>query len=128
LRVQVGSSKQTFNLLIDTGSSWNWINACNFNKTSDAACPEFFFNPNRSSSLQCSGDIKKINYGLGETEGYICTDSIEIDGLGSSSSVKMPLIMRQGPVYIDQPNFDGILGLSPQDESAGPLIMNYLFS
>ena len=56
-------------------------------------------------------------------KGDIITDFM---GVTSDVNVKMPfLINNVNYRYI--PQFLGILGLSPKDESAGPLLIDYLY-
>ena len=116
---------QVFNLLVDTGSSWNWVNSCH--SESPGECPDYFYDLEMSSSVECGTETKHIKYGIGEIEGPICTDYIGLYGMDESLSVQMPFIARSVNPYAEQPFFDGILGLAPNDESSGPLLIEYIY-
>ena len=56
-KTELKNETQTFNLLVDTGSSWTWVNSCNkaFNsywKYND--CPKYYFDMTKSSTIKCS--------------------------------------------------------------------------
>jgi len=127
------SEEQTFNLLVDTGSSWTWVNSCNkaYNPYwNENKCPSYYFDMTKSTSLKCSKETKYIKYGVGEIDGNICEDimsvhqSRQIDQL----SMKVPFLSKHDENDQGRPYFDGILGLSPDDESSGPLFLQYLYS
>lgn len=55
---------QTFDLLADTGSSWNWVYTCSksikgFNRQIKTlvpeVCPKYYFDPSKSSTIDCTG-------------------------------------------------------------------------
>jgi hypothetical protein len=57
-------------MLVDTGSSWNWVMSCNKNVHRDWAkklCP--YFDESQSSSLSSTGQSKTITYGGNATVG-----------------------------------------------------------
>jgi hypothetical protein len=73
--------QQTFNLLVDTGSSWTWVNSCNkaYNPYwTKNKCPSYYFDMTKSTTLKCSKNTKYIKYGVGEINGNICEDYISI--------------------------------------------------
>ena len=51
-KMTFGSSNppQSFNLLVDTGSSWNWVASCNKTTWKGDKCPSYYFN----ESLSCN--------------------------------------------------------------------------
>lgn len=120
----------TFNFLVDTGSSWNWVHSCNPDKFAfwtNHTCP--YFRVNESSTLECSEERKYIQYGSGEVEGPICQEDLLVYGTDDMEA-HMPMILHEMPRGFKRKGFvtyDGILGLSPDDESAGPLYINYLY-
>jgi hypothetical protein len=57
-----------FNLLVDTGSSWTWVKACDKSKDpywQNNKCPESYFDMAASPSLDCSDETMYIRYGSG---------------------------------------------------------------
>jgi hypothetical protein len=55
---------QVFDLLADTGSSWNWVFTCSkqikgfhhLSKTmNQVVCPKYYFDSSKSSSIDCTG-------------------------------------------------------------------------
>lgn len=85
LSVGTPSDSQTFDLLVDTGSSWNWVNTCSgeFQTYRDqaknnATCPSYYFDSKKSPTLSCSSEQKYIRYGSGATLGTICEDEIKV--------------------------------------------------
>jgi hypothetical protein len=57
-KIMIGSGKdQTFNLLADTGSSWNWVKSCDKDEYAywqNNQCPEYYFDQAVSSTLECT--------------------------------------------------------------------------
>ena len=75
------SEEQTFNLLVDTGSSWTWVNSCNKAYNSywnENSCPFYYFDMTKSTTLKCSKRTKYIKYGVGEIDGNICEDVLTV--------------------------------------------------
>ena len=97
---------QPKNLLVDTGSSWTWVAG---------------FDRNASPTLKCTNQTKFIQYGIGFINGEICYDNV---GLKLNFTANMPFIVADQKTHFER--YDGILGLSPKDESAGPLLPDYL--
>lgn len=61
-----------FNLFVDTGSSWTWVNTCDpianpFWKTK--TCPSFYLNIDGATSIKCTNKNKFIIYGSGLVAG-----------------------------------------------------------
>jgi hypothetical protein len=82
---------QTFDLLADTGSSWNWVYTCSksikgFNRQIKTlvpeVCPKYYFDPSKSSTIDCTGKQKYIKYGSGATIGEICSDYLQVHNTG----------------------------------------------
>lgn len=75
--ITVGTPPQTFNVILDTGSSDLWVanNDC-------SACPQdvTLFNPGSSSSLSQSQQSIQISYGSGEVAGSVATDTVSMGG------------------------------------------------
>jgi hypothetical protein len=88
-RVSFGGS--THNLMIDTGSSWTWVNSCNsdVNEYWDREgneCPFYYFDEDESTSLECSDETKYIKYGIGELYGNICEENVAAVGVDNLSA------------------------------------------
>jgi hypothetical protein len=77
-KMTFGSSNppQSFNLLVDTGSSWNWVASCNKTTWKGDKCPSYYFNESLSSTLTCSDKTKRIGYLGSAVEGPICEDEV----------------------------------------------------
>ncbi|KAH9001074.1 acid protease [Lactarius akahatsu] len=72
-QVNVGTPAQSFNLILDTGSSDLW-----FATTVCASCPSGTpeFDPSKSTSLQTGTDPISLKYGSGSAAGIIARDTI----------------------------------------------------
>jgi hypothetical protein len=90
-------NKQEFNLLIDTGSTWTWVNTC---MDEDDDCPPYFFDIHKDpENHDCTENRKRIVYGMGSIDGQICNGLIELSGVDDKFSVKMPFIARDVDPY-----------------------------
>lgn len=128
---------QTLNLLADTGSSWTWVKSCDKSQYpywDSHTCPDYYFDEAASSSLTCTDKQKFIRYGSGSVNGQECEDYLRVFNT-ASMSVKMPFLLDKmakdlSNQIMQQFNlaYDGILGLSPSDDSSGPLFIDYLYS
>ena len=86
-----------FNLLVDTGSSWTWVKACDGNENSywqTNKCPENFFDMGMSPSLDCSDEKMYIRYGSGSVSGPICKDFVKVYNT-DDMRVVMPFIVSK---------------------------------
>jgi hypothetical protein len=89
------------------------------------------FSRDNSSSLKCTPNYKDITYGDGRTtKGLICEDYLKVYNT-EDIKANMPFMTVDMPWDVQKSSellvYDGILGLSPNDESAGPLLIEYLF-
>ena len=77
----------------------------------------------KSRSLKCSKKTKYIKYGVGEIDGNICDDFLTVHQSRPSDQLSkmMPFLSKHDENDLGRPYFDGILGLSPDDDSNGPL-------
>ncbi|KAH7086669.1 acid protease [Auriculariales sp. MPI-PUGE-AT-0066] len=73
--VTFGSSGQTLNISIDTGSSDLWV------KTNCRNCTGQQFNPSKSRTYRNTGRRFQIQYGTGSASGTLAQDTITIGGL-----------------------------------------------
>ena len=88
-----GEQLQPIEILLDTGSSWTWVNSCNpdANYWKQHECPSFFFDQTKSSSISYSGEEKYIKYGIGSMTGDIVSDFM---GVADDVKVKMPFLLN----------------------------------
>ncbi|KZT58872.1 acid protease [Calocera cornea HHB12733] len=97
MQVAVGTSGQTFNLLIDTGSSNTWVGAATK------------YEP--SSSSKSTGDSVTVSYGSGEFSGKEYTDTVDLgNGLVITKQSIGAATSSQGFEGVD-----GIIGIGPSD-------------
>lgn len=67
--------------MLDTGSSWTWVNSCNSDVNdfwNYNECPFYYYDEDESSTLECTDENKYIKYGIGELWGNICEENIQI--------------------------------------------------
>jgi len=48
-------------------------------KKTQKKCPEYYFNPSNSSTIECTGEYKSIKYGSGHVRGEICRDYLKVN-------------------------------------------------
>lgn len=120
-------------MLADTGSSWTWVYTCGDNflgysskPDEDGTCPYYYFDSKKSSSNTCTDKTKYIKYGKGSASGKICHDVIKVSNT-ADMQVKMPFVENKVMFDFGRQQWDGILGLAPVDESAGPLLVPNLY-
>ena len=113
----------TLDLLVDTGSSWSWVMSCNKHENDyweNNTCP--YFDMTTSSSLSPMEKEKQIVYGGNTTvRGSVYDEYLQVYG-SSEMKAHFPIILKKMPKK-SVALFNGILGLSPNDESAGPLMI-----
>jgi hypothetical protein len=112
-----GSQRQVVNLLVDTGSSWTWTSVDDCDPTIEK-CTQKAFHAQASDSFVLTDTFKSIVYGSHKSDGYVARDDLFLSNNMSAIGMEF-LAVRE----IDRV-LEGILGLSPIDESAGPLLVN----
>ncbi|RPD60576.1 acid protease [Lentinus tigrinus ALCF2SS1-7] len=104
--VSVGNPPQTFNLLIDTGSSNTWVGA------------QTLTNPFLGSgTTQPTGELVEVTYGSGFVIGQEFVDGITLGGLTIQNQSFGSALLSEG--FDD---VDGILGIGPSDLTCGTLV------
>ena len=101
-----------------------WVASCGTD-WDGKGCPEELFDENGQSGLVETNQTKKIVYGDGEIDGYIVYDEVSV----GNYTANMPFLTNRIPYFSGSqplPPYSGIVGFAPRDESAGPLIMDYL--
>ena len=123
-----GSEEQTLAMLVDTGSSWLWTytaESCLAGTVIDGKCNSTsYFDTSLSTSFYDTGDTKNITYGSGRTEGDIVTDRV---GMTDLPDIYVDVFKFLSVDSTSASAFQGILGLSPVDDSSGPLFVQYLY-
>lgn len=81
-------------------------------KKNKKKCPEYYFNPQNSSSIQCTGVKKSAKYGSGKIRGEICNDFLKVNNTDDMKAW-VPFLEEKAQVDFGPSRWDGILGLSP---------------
>jgi len=126
-----GSKKQPMSLLVDTGSSWTWVATDKCKSTPTEKCDDTHLYHHRDSvTYKEAGKKYDIKYGSGIIKGLKATDSVYLPGMprGKKTGVKdFPFLAVDSVPSAAKKIMSGIIGLSPKDDSAGPLFVDYLF-
>ncbi|EKM57087.1 uncharacterized protein PHACADRAFT_160625 [Phanerochaete carnosa HHB-10118-sp] len=109
VQVGVGSPAQTYNLLVDTGSSNTWVGA---NKTKP-------YRPSKSSSR--TPDEVAVKYGSGSFSGELWNDTVIIGSNGALTISKQGVAAAIMSTGFEGSNIDGILGIGPTDLTLGTI-------
>lgn len=119
----VGTPKQCFDVVADTGSDSVIIPSCICSETPGAGCKpgeKCFRGTNRSSTFMISAAINavQITFGSGTIEAAVASDDVEVGGISTRMDDGVLLMVNRAALQI-QGNFQGILGLGiPKDEQA----------
>jgi len=70
-KIYIGSNKQEFDLIFDTGSAWVWVGT---DMCDTCANPHKFDTANSTSFDQLSNSLSTLRYGRGMVMGYDTTD------------------------------------------------------
>uniref|UniRef100_A0A914CUU4 Peptidase A1 domain-containing protein n=1 Tax=Acrobeloides nanus TaxID=290746 RepID=A0A914CUU4_9BILA len=112
-KIGIGTPAQTFELVMDTGSSNIWV-------VDKATCQTLdckgdnrnMFNKTKSSTLKSLNKDLEIDYGTGSVKGHAYSDTVEITGTGISiKNQDLLLAYSVDDTFRHQP-IDGIFGLS----------------
>jgi len=117
--IYVGSMKQQFDLIFDTGSSWVWVehefcNAC--------ANPQKLKSRESTSFTQVSPELSTLRYGRGQVYGYDSRDQICLNEESTIGHGCMDNYLFKSVVYqrdLQGLAGAGIIGLSPSAEGMG---------
>jgi len=112
--VEVGSQKQSFNVIYDTGSSNLWIPAKNCSNC--GVKPKF--DTSKSHSYVADGREFKIVYGSGPVSGYLAQDTVTLGNTGVTKQTMALVTDVSGlGAAFTIGHFAGILGLAWQSIS-----------
>ncbi|KAF8893598.1 aspartic peptidase domain-containing protein [Infundibulicybe gibba] len=104
--VEIGTPPQTFNVILDTGSSDLWVSAdpCS---TCDPTLP--LFDPSSSISYKTVGRRETLHYAAGAVAGQIATDTVTMSGFIINSQIFLA-VDKTSREYVDD-SISGLMGL-----------------
>ncbi|XP_075298954.1 embryonic pepsinogen [Opisthocomus hoazin] len=106
--ISIGTPPQDFTVVFDTGSSNLWVPSVSC--TSLACQNHRMFNPSQSSTYKSTGQILSIQYGTGDMEGIVGSDTVTVASLVDTNQLFGLSTTEPGPFFVHV-QFDGILGL-----------------
>lgn len=112
--LELGSAKQTFTAILDTGSSNIWVPASSC--TSPACSNKASFNPQTSQTFTSRWEPLNIRYGRGIMSGYVGYDTVTFGGY-TVENQGVGLATELAADFEGAP-FDGIFGLAYQTISS----------
>jgi hypothetical protein len=128
VRMNVGSPPQTQEMMVDTGSSWSYLDSYGKGAEFPEIQPNYFMlGEDRDSSLDCAG-AEQVTIGNGRGSGITgpaCQDNISVQG-APGIEAHLPIVIRRGQSE-DGTLAGGVLGLGPVDDSGGASFVTYLF-
>jgi len=112
--IGIGTPKQPFTVILDTGSSNLWVPGV---KCTDQACaPHHKYDSKKSSTYVPNGEGIQIQYGTGSMIGILDQDYVSIGPITVKNQV-FAESTSEAPFFAQQP-MDGILGLAYKGISA----------
>lgn len=104
--IGIGTPKQRFTVLFDTGSSNLWIPAA-----TGSVHANDLYNHSASSTYEKHGDAFKIQYGMGAAEGFLSQDTVHLGAHQIPNATFGEITHLHG---MPGNRFDGIVGLAFQ--------------
>jgi hypothetical protein len=109
--INIGTPGQTFQALFDTGSSNVWVPGRSVEANKNK------FDPSRSTSFVDSGQEVKMQYGTGSCTGTAAVDVLNVASIAANQTF---LVINEMDSFLDDVEFDGIIGLGLKDMVQGP--------
>ncbi|KFO10939.1 Embryonic pepsinogen, partial [Balearica regulorum gibbericeps] len=106
--ISIGTPLQNFTVVFDTGSSNLWVPSISC--TSLACQSHQMFNPSQSSTYKSTGQNLSIQYGTGDMEGIVGSDTVTVASLVDTNQLFGLSTTEPGQFFVHV-KFDGILGL-----------------
>ncbi|KAF9578350.1 hypothetical protein BGW38_005892, partial [Lunasporangiospora selenospora] len=115
--IQIGTPKQTFEVVFDTGSSDLWIPSIKCNE--EGCLTHRRYSGQRSSSFASVVPTRpfEIEYGTGEVSGVISEDVVTLGGLTSKKPIRFAESLATSSLF-GRAVFDGVFGLAYQEMSS----------
>ncbi|KAI5095035.1 cathepsin D precursor, partial [Silurus meridionalis] len=124
--ISIGTPPQSFNILMDTGSSNLWVPSV---YCSSQSCQGHnMFNPQQSSTFQSTNESISVQYGTGSMTGYMGYDTVTVVGGIAVQNQIFGLSETEAP-FMGTMTWDGIMGLAYQaisSDSATPVFDNMM--
>jgi hypothetical protein len=114
-QVQIGSPKQTFDVVFDTGSSDLWIPSSKC--IEDGCISHQRFDGVRSETYKNTKTPFEIEYGTGEVSGVVSEDIISLGELSSKKPIRFAESLTSSSLF-GRAVFDGVFGLAYQEMSS----------
>ena len=122
-KIYIGSNKQAFDLIFDTGSNWLWVNSRMCNNCNKEQ-PKF--DERLSTTFSTYDLVTDLHYGTGDVYGFNSIDQVCIKPDKCSNDFSFLTVFEQDG--LDSLYASGIVGLSPGHGSVNDLFIQKLKS
>ena len=116
--ISLGSDKQVFRVVPDTGSSNLWVPSKECKWTQISCRLHHRYDHDSSKTYVKNGTEFKIQYGSGAAQGFFSIDGLSIAGLDVKSQIFAEVTDEPGIAFLAA-KFDGIMGLAFDSISVG---------
>ncbi|XP_017119317.1 cathepsin D isoform X2 [Drosophila elegans] len=108
--ISMGTPRQNFSVIFDTGSSNTWLPSINCPKSNSACQNHKQYDSSRSSSYIPDGRNFTLRYGSGKVVGYLSKDTMQLAGADLPGITFGESLFLQHFAF-DSVKFDGLVGL-----------------